>query len=287
MGLLLGIDAGNYMGKIAGEHGVTSFRTSICDWFVRDIKETFGDDDMEFEIDGRRGYAGTIAAYEDEFGGGTMYGDSKAHEDTKIRILLAIFQYVEKYCPGNYDITMVTGQPIISHKEEGKQKIIDMVKGIHDIEVNGKKRRIEINNVGIGAEGSSAFWGNVQDGMVRIIDVGSGTVNCATVVNKRHIHNGSGTFNYGTETVSNGGDLESLARGIIRSTTQLKWKQGDRVWLCGGVAEDLLSYIQVQYPNCKLLQPKMTGQDGHVTEVEPVYANAVGFYEIARMVYDG
>lgn len=285
MALILGVDAGNYMGKVVGCYGEETFRTSLCEWFERDIHENFGEDDMEFIISGRRGYSGTIASYEDEFGIGSVYGDTKAHEDTKIRVLLAIYRYIEKYCPGEENVKIVTGQPIVSHKEEEKSKIIDMLIGGHVLQVNGNRVKVNVKDVKVGAEGSSAFWGDVGEGKIRIIDVGSGTVNCATIENRKHIHTGSGTFNFGTETIKNPSNKEGLARGIVRATTLLKWDREDKVYVCGGVAEEVVCFIRGQYKNAVELTPKLVDNYGSIKELEPIYANAVGFYELAKMVY--
>src|SRR5690606_4335860 len=111
--LTLGIDAGNYRAKVAGPYGVDSYRTALCEWFERIEEEDFGaGDDMEFEVNGRRGFAGTLASHEDQFGGGGMYGGNKVHGDTLIRVLLAIYRYKEKYCPGYVRFNIVVGQPI-------------------------------------------------------------------------------------------------------------------------------------------------------------------------------
>src|SRR5690606_25466293 len=109
-----------------------------------------------------------------------------------------------------------------------KGKIIDMVRGEHVFWVNGRRQRVQVDEVGVGAEGSSAYWGKVSDGRVRIIDVGSGTVNCATIHDAKHIHSASGTFNFGTETLTRKGNLEGLVRGIVRSTTELRWNRRDK-----------------------------------------------------------
>lgn len=279
--LILGIDAGNHNAKVVGEYGVDSYRTAICDWFERDVVEMHGTDDMEFDIDGRKGFAGSIAVYEDEFGGGSMFGDTKAHEDTKIRILLAIHRYIEKYCPDVQDVSLVNGQPIISHKESEKQEIISMLKGTHEYTVNGQQRKVTIHNVGVAPEGSGAFWSNPMDGTVRIIDVGSGTVNAASVINKRHINQSSTTFNFGMETVNNKEDLASVARGIIRGTTRLKWKKTDNVFICGGIATDIYHHIVEHYGNAKLIQPLLQ-HENDTSILDPVFANAIGFYKIAQ-----
>ena len=86
---------------------------------------------MEFALKGRKGYAGTLASYEDQFGGGSMFGDNKAHEDTLIGVLLAIYRYRARYCPGFSRFKIVTGQPIISHKPSEKTKLAELLKGTH------------------------------------------------------------------------------------------------------------------------------------------------------------
>lgn len=271
--MLLGIDAGNHKSKTAGIHGVDSYKTNICNWFERDIHETFGPDDMEFTINSRKGYAGSIAEHEDEYGNGTRYGESKAHEETLIRVLLAIHRYKEKYEPNAKDIYLVTGQPLISHKEDEKNKIIRMLKGSHQYEVNGKIQNINIQDVKVTPEGSGAFWANPQPGLNRIIDVGSGTVNLATVSDFRHIHKSSGTMNIGMETMKNKTDLEGMARGIVQHTTKLKWNKNDRVMVCGGIANLIILHIRKHYPNAETLR---------AGDEKPVYANAIGFYNLAK-----
>lgn len=107
-----------------------------------------------------------------------------------------------------------------------------MLKGVHLIEVNGRKRTINIEEVGVAPEGSGAFWSKPEMGTIRIIDIGSGTVNAATINDKHHINNASTTFNFGVETVKNKNDLGMIARGIIRNTTKLKWNKHDKVLIC-------------------------------------------------------
>lgn len=282
--LNLGIDAGNYRAKVAGPYGVDSYRTAICDWFERNIEEDFGDDDMEFAFNGRKGFAGTLASYEDPFGGGAMYGDSKAHEDTLIRVLLAIYRYTQKYCPGFTSFNIVAGQPIVSHKPGEKKKLLDMLKGEHIITINRRRHRYSIEEVGIAAEGSGAFWSSPKNGQIRIIDIGSGTVNCATLNDAKHINTASATFNYGVETMGGRENIDNITRGVIRSTTQLKWRQSDDVHVCGGITGDIIPLLFEHYTNVKAIIPQLNAHDGVQVHL-PTYANAVGFYEIARLTY--
>jgi plasmid segregation protein ParM len=279
--LILGIDAGNYQAKVAGSYGTDSFRTAICDWFERDVVESFGEDDMEFEVGNRKGFAGTIAVYEDVYGGEAMYGDSKAHDDTKVRVLLAIYRYIKKYDIDTTQISIVVGQPIKKHVREDKKQIQQMLKGTHSFIVNGEHTIISIINVGVAPEGSGSFWSNPADGTIRIIDVGSGTVNAATVIFNRHVNTASDTFNFGIETIDNKDDLSAIARGIIRGTTRLKWNRSDKVLVCGGIANRIIPFIAEHYHLAQVSSPILKG-NGKVTIAKPTFANAIGFYEIAK-----
>ena len=282
--LLLGIDAGNYKAKVVGIYGTDTFKTNICDWFERDVAETFGDDDMEFTIGERKGFAGSIAEKEDQFGNGTRYGESKAHEDTKIRVLLAIHRYIEKYNPESTDVYIVTGQPIVAHKESEKEEIIKMLKRKHEYIVNGIDRVINIKDVKVSPEGSAAFFSTPQDGELRILDIGSGTVNMATISGRKHIHKSSSTMDTGMETLKNKNDVESMARGIIQSTIALKWKKNDKVLVCGGAAEPITKVLKKHYENAEVILPQLKRENDIIT-LKPVYANAVAFYNIAKGVY--
>lgn len=282
--LILGIDAGNNGAKVAGPYGIDISKTAICGWFERDVEETFGDDDTEFEIDGRKGFAGSIAIHEDEFGGGSMFGDTKAHGDTKIRVLLAVNRYIKKYCPREEILKIVVGQPISTHKESEKKKIKDMLLGGHEFTVNSERVSCYIEAVEVATEGGGAFWSRPEIGLVRMLDIGSGTINAITVKDKKIINNSSSTFNFGAETIRNKSDMDGMARGIIQNTTKLKWHKNDFVLVCGGIADRIAIQLQEHFKNIEVLNPQFQYQDG-VTIAHPVYANAIGFYNIAKGTY--
>lgn len=282
--LILGIDAGNNGAKAAGPYGLDISKTAICGWFERDVEETFGDDDTEFEIDGRKGFAGSIAMEEDEFGGGSMFGDTKAHDDTKIRVLLAVNRYVKKYCPHVNTLKIIVGQPIATHKDTEKKKIKDMLLYGHDYIVNGERVSYYIEEVEVATEGGGAFWSRPEVGLVRLLDIGSGTVNAITIKDKKIINNSSSTFNFGAETIRNKSDMAGMARGIIQNTTKLKWHKDDFILVCGGIADRVTMHLKSHFKNIEVLNPQFQNQNGF-TVAHPVYANAIGFYNIAKGVY--
>jgi len=211
---IVGIDPGNEEVKFASRFGVGKFYSAIGEYRNRHIESSHGKDDMIFEFNGRKGFAGTLALAESEFGGSLM-GDSKAHADTKLRVLLALHQL------STTTFQIIVGQPIIKHIPLEKERIKNMLLGSHDLTLNGVKKTIKINCVEVAAEAGAAFWSNPQTGLVRIIDAGSATVNCASLIDGRYIDKDSFTIPFGCNTTKSH-DLNAMVRGIVAQTSK-KW----------------------------------------------------------------
>lgn len=269
--MLLGIDAGNARVKVCGPAGAIDFDAALGEWRQRNLVNSHGADDMEVEYGGKRYFAGSLARSESEFGG-AMMGDSKAHEEARIRVLLAAARYEVQTC------RIVTGQPIGKHGAAEKDRIISLLRGDHALTVNGKRHRISIGDVKVAAEGAAAFWSAPQPGLIRIVDVGSGTVNCATVLDQRYVDRDSFTLTYGFDSTKSS-DRGAMADGIAREALK-KWGRGDRVYLVGGGAESIAPHLQKYFPMAEILRPTFGGGQLH-----PVYANAVGYYALARGLY--
>lgn len=281
---IIGIDAGNYRTKIAGLSGITSYSSAICEWFSRDVVDVYGADDMEFEIGSRKGFAGSIAEYENVFGESAIYGDSKAHEDTKIKVLLGLYRYKKEFLLHENSFNIVVGQPISQHIQKEKEHIQNMLKGYHEFIVNGESVSLWIDNIGVAAEGSGSFWSCPISGVVRTIDVGSGTVNMCTIVNKKHVNTSSDTLNFGMQTGRNKKDVSTIARGIIRASTRLMWNKEDKVYVCGGIANEIYRYLKEYHVNAEILNPIHKSYN-NITVAEPSFSNAIGFYEIGKGVF--
>ena len=265
--LILGIDAGNYEGKTAGLYGVDAWYTNIGVSKERKVLETFGDDDMEFVVNGRKGIAGSIAKYESRFGTKGMYGASKAHWYTEVRVLLSIYRYAKKYEVSANNVSIVVGQPYVGHTDALKSALKTMLQRSHAITVNGDNMTVNIEEVGVAPEGVGAFWGSGQQhATCKVVDVGSGTVNAISFEDYRVTNYNSDTLKYGTEVIT---DMDELAIGIIQDTTALGWTADDRVLVCGGSTSEILPYIKAHYGKAEALS------------VQPKYANAVGFYTLA------
>lgn len=275
--MIVGVDAGNHEIKLFSEIGATRLLSNLGEWRERKLNQVFSEDDIEFEYNGRKGFAGTLAKYESEFNASIM-GDSKAHPDTVIRVLLGLC----KHCPVDGFFHIVVGQPITTHDEDHKQKLKKLLKGEHYISVNGRVRHLDLVGVEVAAEGGAAFWAAPKKGLVRIADFGSGTINAATLDDGRYIDKDSWTETFGMGT-NKSGDLEQLVRAFAAKAYK-KWRLDDKVLVAGAAASALVPHMHAFFPNAEVLYPKVI-KDGKIELLNPVLANAVGLYQVAKGVY--
>lgn len=275
--MIVGFDWGNNETKIVCPLGLIKFPSAIGEYWERNLENDHGKYDMVFQHGERKGFAGTLALEESDFGGSIM-GESKAHEDALIRLLLGIF-----HCGNSSSYQVVVGQPISMHNPSEKKAIKEMITGKHTITVNDYTRTFSITDCEVAAEAGAAFWSAPVGGKVRIVDVGSATINCASLVNKKYLNKDSFTLPFGMETIHTS-DLGELARGIYSNTSK-RWKKDDTVLLIGGVAEVLEGPIQKFYPNAKIMRPSVH-EKGCDNVIDPIYANAAGFYAIGRSLYE-
>ena len=275
--MILGIDAGNHSTKVCGPHGVLKFLSDLGEYRDRRLMQVHGPDDMVYQHQGKRGFAGTLARAESEFSG-SMQGITKAHGDMLIRVLLAIHRY-----GGDDRYRIVVGQPIEAHTEPEKLKIISMLTGKHTIAINGLEKTFTIEQAKVAAEGGASFWATPIDGLVHQLDIGSGTVNWATLEGRRYIDKDSFTLLFGGSN-NKTYDLEAMTRAVIARAA--KWGKHDKVLIVGGKAEEIYPFVIEYFPEAEILRPVI--KVGNNTEVvHPVYANAVGNYNIARSIFGG
>jgi plasmid segregation protein ParM len=276
--MLIGADGGNHETKIVTPNGAFKFRSCLGEYREFNIdKGDLSTDDMIFEYKGRKGFAGTLAENESLFIR-EMAGDTKAHEDALIRILIGIHRFANGL---EHDI--IVGQPIRKHKAE-KERMVEMFKGNHTIAVNGITKTFTIRNVAIAPEGAAAYWAyKGTEDKVRIIDVGSGTVNCATISEGRFIDRDSFTLSFGANSEEQY-EKERLAEAIIANSSK-RWDKNDCVRICGGISEIVKPMLANYFTDIQII--RLTVREGNSLKVaHPVFANAVGFYELARNCYE-
>lgn len=273
--MICGIDAGGFNVKTCGPHGANCFISLIGEYRDLNIGQ-LGPNDMVVEYEGSKYFSGPIVETECELGG-SRKGDTKAHFDAKLRVLIALHKAYGD------DFSIVTGQPIKTHNDVEKQKIKNMLLGKHTTTINGVKKTFYIRNVEVAPEGAAAGLSDPQSGWVRYIDIGSGTVNYGTTKDLKYVDRDSFTESFGSETVMNK-DVESFARRVCNRALE-KWKETDHVKILGGDAKKFLKPIQEYFPDSTLLQPKLKLANGTVQTLDPIYGNAVSFYEISKRIY--
>lgn len=281
----LGIDGGNDNVKIFGEFGEMKFPSVLGEYRERKLEQTFTDDDMMYEFKEKKGFAGTLAQFESQFPTSFM-GDSKAHDDFLIRVLLGIHRYTREEM--NPVVQIIVGQPISKMTLNEKKKMKNLLLGTHFITVNGIPKTITIEKAEISAEGGGAFWSSPKQGLVRILDIGSGTVNGATLHDGRYIDKDSFTIKEGLQTMLTD-EIDGLVR-TIAARAKRQWNVDDTVLLCGGGADRVLGSLREYFPSADLLRPKVQlkekeGNGFKLVSLPPIYANAVGFYHIAKKVF--
>ncbi|MNG05595.1 hypothetical protein D3C84_887950 [compost metagenome] len=106
-----------------------------------------------------------------------------------------------------------------------------------------------------------------------MIDVGSGTVNFGTLIDRRFRDKGSFTLTDGMETLETA-NPEAFGRQIALRAIRGGWKRTDRVYVCGGGGAKVLEHIQKpHFPLAVMI------------EGDPVLANVRAFFMIARKLY--
>jgi plasmid segregation protein ParM len=154
-----------------------------------------------------------------------------------------------------------------------------MIKGWHTITVNGVEKSFHIRNIEVAAEGVSSYWSNPTNGLVRILDVGSGTVNYSSIIEGRFLDKDSGTLPFGVNT-NKTDNLQALSRGIATHVLK-KWSPQEKTFIVGGIAEQILPHLKGYFSNIDVLRPIYNQQF-----VNPIYANAVAFYIVGVNIYE-
>lgn len=275
MVVAVGVDAGNDNVKTVGEKGTDIFPSALGEPHDRKLRNEPSKDDMIVEFKGTKYFAGSLAG-ESDLSSSTKEL-SKANEEVLIRVLLALVRHSK-----DTDFDIIVGQPIKSHSDDEKEKIIKMLQGEHTIKVNGTTRVIHIRNVRVAAEGASVGLLSPVKGKYHILDVGSGTINWATVTydgeRVRFSDKGSNTETFGMSTLRTD-DVEFITRKVCGSIGS-RWEKRNPVRIVGAAAREFLEPVRKYFPNAVVFEPNVNSK-----MLDPVYANAAAFYAIARTIY--
>lgn len=282
---ILGIDAGNHDIKVVGPEGAIKFPSYLAKWREIRLDNERGRYHMEVEHRGQQYLAGDLAVDQGMLAT-SLKGVTKANEEILIRVLLALAQYDAESVH-----EIVVGQPIKTHTKDEKEKIVKMLEGPHDITVNGKTRAFSIKKVAVAAEGAAVGLLEPLKARYHIIDVGSGTINWATVGSDgkqvKFYDVESDTETRGLSTLGDQVEMQEVAN-FIGQKLSARWGDMDVVRIVGAAADDMLNPMKRYFPNAEVYRPAVhVKKEAGISleRLEPVYANAAAFYAIARSLY--
>lgn len=261
---IVSLDIGRKNGKLFDGSQFVMMPSCVGDWRERNLDNPPLNDEIELELQGEKFFVGNLAL-DESFYRRFMMVDDKVHQDTLILALSLLYMANIK------DARIITGLPISLHRKENKRDLKQLLQGRHDVVINGEPQTFVIRSVDVVAEGGGAFWSDVKEGKVRLVDGGSKTINVCSVKDKRYIDRESDTLDFGFETNKDTNPKELVNR-IAGELGRLNWKKHDRIFTVGGEAETIAEYIKPYFPNTVPMQ-------------NAIYANAIGFYQIGRLIY--
>ena len=106
---------------------------------------------MQGVYQGKPFFAGMLAEKESYYPRRSM-GLSKAHDNMKLRVLIALHRYSNEY-----ENDLIVGQPIKMHIPNEKKKIIGLLEGEHTLILNGVQKTFRVRHMQVAAEGAGAF----------------------------------------------------------------------------------------------------------------------------------
>ncbi len=284
----IGIDVGRDSVKVVTAQKKLQFKARVGEW--RDRKITFGGN-YEVEIDGEKYFIADLV--EESFFGRQMLLNNKVQPETRILFLSALALAIEN----NDNFTVNTGIPIQQYTPESISEILTFLSGDYQVKINREYRKLNVQYITIAAEGEGAYWDYVLDetgkiidnrnfskkDIVRVIDIGSRTINFCTVAGEKLLDRDSGTLPYGILEITNAMDdeemsMEDIQEAMLEEFTRRVLGDLSRKWLSrnlkknivilsGGGAILLQKYLRRYFPVV-------------IVSNDPVFANARGFYKM-------
>lgn len=274
-----GIDAGRDSTKVISEEQRFNFPSRVVPYY-----ETGGEGILQrknhYAVEVLSGgeskgkyYVGEIHRWAEQPG-----SDSQKMDQNKATDYFRTFVLTALYRAGVLDhqpSVVATGVPFAFFKEM-KEGVKEKLKGEHTLKVWGAKgfqdtRIINIQDVVLSPEGYGAFFDDPVDGDVAIADLGSVTFNYL-LVRDRLPHGGmSDTAKWGCNNLKQGyaDTPEQLAELMVGDLTAKQFPRDIPLRLIGGKATEIEEFVKKDYHNAYAVD-------------DPLFANARGFYEIAK-----
>ena len=272
MGIIVGADVGNQDSKFYSGGKSIVIPSYACQERLREIDNIT--EEYHLRINGKMWWTGDLARMEY---GSREIEKNKLMRDSNLPLLLTGISLLMAEQP-ELLVSVVGGTPI-SDYSDCTLTLREIIKNTWNTEICGKRKTMHIIDVLTMPEGASVGFYLVLDDkgkahskpdVLRIIDIGSKTINFASFRKMRYIASESGTLPFGTTSaqietykrVASKIDIlpdevkpddESLYNLSVRARSEINkwWRSWDEVNLAGGGAEllrDILPYPVVPNP---------------------------------------
>lgn len=263
------IDDGGYNTNICTKDVQTSFRSSKSYLTTEpNLLSITGENDLIVEFNNQRFLAADLSVYD-----GTlpleMNSFGKNHLFFDLSVYIAIFKY------GYVNNKIVVTLPIKSFTKEEIENRKKRLEGSKTITINGKTKTFFIEEVKVVPECAISFFNKKEEGKTHYIDIGSRTVNVASVLYQdqkyRFLDSESDTYySVGLQALGNRFNARSLSDYIGGRTIKM-FNPENTVYVLGGGAlnMEIIHYLKEYYPKLEVME-------------NPTMSNATGAYELAK-----
>lgn len=263
--MLVGCDIGKYQSRfVYSPLAQFVFKSKLYVYRPLRVDNKLSQNDLIIEFKGEKYLGGDLGEREGEIPY-QFVDTSKAHLTTLINLLAGLHRL-----PSNI-YKIVLGCPISIRDDREKNRLKQLVRGVHKITVNGVEKIIKIEAVEVGPEGAAGYYSESKHQDCQGIDFGSTTTNYFYIAGKKFIDKRSGTFPIGAEnsvTVDRAGLIK-----VMYSQLVTKFDRDRPTMLMGGLAQNMMPYVREYYPGAYVVS-------------DPIFATARGLYQIARAIYD-
>ena len=228
-------------------------------------------------MDGKEYFVGDMAI--ESYTQREMATKAKEHSESRILFATAIGAVIK-----GPEVYVITGLPINLHSNH-KTSMATYLQGKYRVKINGIEKNFVVKEIAVAAEGAGTFYRlqgiNKKQGTIRILNLGSRTINALTVRDGRFWDKESTSLDWGLFEVDNAGDnlgiREQFDRKIKADISKI-WlsyqADSDLVVLCGGGALRLGEQLQDLFTVVQIVE-------------DPIFEDVRGMYEMGITKWAG
>lgn len=260
--IFAGADVGKYQTRIVD--GIDSkfvFPSRIIRFDNSKLIRNLGEKDFIVNYEGQKFFIGNLAAREGRVP--IQYKNtSKVHFTTLINLLCGLHTLPDER------FKIVINTPISNKSEKEVLALKKLVKGKHEFLINGEKRTIFIEDVGVWVEGGAGFFSHPLPGTVQGFDFGSTTTNYFYFEEHEFININSDTFPYGIENSDEFAKNPEAFMEAVYAQLSHVFKPNNKTMVMGGGYEIMFDYVKHYYQKAFVVN-------------DPIFATAIGLYLLA------